>query len=110
MPDAQAKAEEMVSAGIEGGTGRDSVVDAVAEDLRAASADVTLTNDKIAALQAQALALADAVEVIADTAASVGAEIQAIKDGQPKSPARQFAIRSRSSPGAARRSQASAPS
>jgi hypothetical protein len=81
MPDAHAKAEEIVSAGIEGGTGRDSVVDAVAEDLRTARADATATDDKIASLHAQALALSDAVEVIAYTAASVAPEIQAIKDG-----------------------------
>jgi hypothetical protein len=84
MPDAHARAEEMVSAGIEGSTGRESVVEAVADDLRraaTAAVDTPVCQAQLATLQAQASALSDAVEAIAVTAASVTSEIQAIKDG-----------------------------
>ena len=82
MPKQRAKAEEITPAGVEGATGREAVVDAVADDLRTATTNAAVRDDHLATLQTQAEALSDAVEVIAETAASVASEIQAIKDGQ----------------------------
>lgn len=76
MPKARAKAELIVPT--DAGGVRESLVEALAEDLRAASADATEA-DKIAALRGQVLALCDAVEVVAQAAASLRSEIQAIK-------------------------------
>ncbi len=81
MPLAHARAEEIVPAGAESGTGRELVVEAVADDLRRASAIATVSEDRLASLQTQTLALCDAVEAIAETAASVASEIQAITHG-----------------------------
>ena len=69
MPDARAKAEGMVPTGAGFDSARETIVEALADDLRTAARDATVADDKLATLQTQALGLSDALEAIAETAA-----------------------------------------